>query len=72
MRGWDSAPAPRLRAVTALKNPYVYAFFCYFSFVERKVAYLYLKDVKTLILLDDYKQQIAASVQTLKEAGDSL
>jgi hypothetical protein len=30
------------------------------------------KDVKHLIQLDEYKQQIAATVQTLKEAGDSL
>lgn len=40
---------------------------------ERKVPYLiYMKDVRTLIQLDEYKQQLAASVQTLKEAGESL
>ena len=43
------------------------------SFLSRKEKKRTLnKDVKHLIQLDEYKQQIAATVQTLKEAGDSL
>ncbi|MEL7603655.1 MAG: hypothetical protein AAGU77_10925, partial [Bacillota bacterium] len=43
------------------------------SFLSQKEKKRTLKkDVKHLIQLDEYKQQIAATVQTLKEAGDSL